>query len=71
MCHAVAGKGNAKGNLDGVGTRLPEADIRAWLTEPEGMRVKTKAERTPAMKKPQLNAGQVDALVAYLGSLKK
>lgn len=71
MCHAIAGKGNAKGALDGVGAKLAEADIRAWLTDPEGMRTKTNATRTPAMKKAPLNAGQVDALAAYLSSLKK
>lgn len=70
MCHAVAGKGNAKGALDGVGAKLSEADLRAWVTDPEGMRAKTNATRTPAMKKLPLNGGQVDALVAYLGSLK-
>jgi mono/diheme cytochrome c family protein len=71
MCHAIAGKGNAKGALDGVGAKLSEADLRAWIVDPEGMRAKTNATRTPAMKKPQLSAAQVDALVAYLSSLKK
>jgi mono/diheme cytochrome c family protein len=71
MCHAIAGKGNAKGALDGVGAKLSEADLRAWLVDPDAMRVKTNSTRTPAMKKPQLNPGQVDALVAYLASLKK
>lgn len=71
MCHAVAGKGNAKGALDGVGSKLPDADIRAWLTDPEAMRTKVNATRTPAMKKLPLSAGQVDALTAYLLSLKK
>jgi len=71
MCHAVAGKGNAKGALDGVGKKLKEADLRAWLTDPEGMREKAGSTRTPAMKKQALGAAQVDALVAYLGTLKK
>lgn len=71
MCHAVAGKGNAKGALDGVGKKLSEADIRAWLADPQAMQTKTGATRTPAMKKQQLSPAQVDALVAYLSSLKK
>lgn len=71
MCHAVAGKGNPKGVLDGVGSKLSEGDIRAWITDPEAMRAKSNAERTPAMKKLPLTGGQVDALVAYLTSLKK
>ena len=36
MCHAVAGKGNAKGALDGVGKKLKEADLRAWLGADDG-----------------------------------
>jgi mono/diheme cytochrome c family protein len=71
MCHAIAGKGNAKGALDGVGAKLSETDLRAWIVDPEGMRAKANATRTPAMKKTQLTAPQVDALVAYLGTLKK
>jgi mono/diheme cytochrome c family protein len=34
MCHAIAGKGNSKGALDGVGAKLSEADIRTWITDP-------------------------------------
>jgi mono/diheme cytochrome c family protein len=70
LCHAVAGKGNAKGALDSVGAKLTDAELRAWLTDPEGMRTKTNATRTPAMKKQTLSASQVDSLVAYMGTLK-
>jgi mono/diheme cytochrome c family protein len=66
MCHSVAEKGNKKGPLDDVGGKLKADDIRAWLTEPEAMREKTKATRTPAMKDPKLGKDQVDALVAFL-----
>ena len=66
MCHAVAEKGNKKGPLDGVGSKLTADDIRAWLTNPDVMREKTKATRTPAMKDPKLSKDQVDALVAFL-----
>jgi mono/diheme cytochrome c family protein len=70
MCHGVAGKGNAKGALDGVGAKLSEAEIRQWIVDPEGMKAKTNAERTPVMKKATLSGSQVDALVAYMVSLK-
>src|SRR5205823_2292726 len=50
LCHAVAGKGNPKGPLDGVGSKQSSADIRAWLTDAKAMTAKTKATRTPAMK---------------------
>lgn len=71
MCHAVAGKGNAKGSLDGVGSKLSAAEIKAWLTDPAGMTAKTKAERKPVMKIKPMPAEDVDALVAYLLTLKK
>ena len=42
------------------------------LTDPKGMTVKMKAERKPAMKAyTTLSKDDLDALVAYLSSLKK
>ena len=70
MCHSVAGKGNPKGALDNIGAKDKAAHIREWLSDPEGMRAKTNASRTPAMKPMKLSPEQVDALVAYLTSVK-
>ena len=71
VCHSIAGKGNAKGALDDVGSKLSAADIRAWIEDAPGMTTKTKAERKPVMKSYSLAKGDVDALVAYLSTLKK
>ena len=71
LCHSIAGKGNTKGPLDGVGTKDSEADLRAWITDSPGMTAKTNATRKPAMKQFTLEKPDVDALVAYLASLKK
>lgn len=71
MCHSVAGKGNGKGVLDDVGTKLSADEIRQWLVDPEAMRVKAHAERKPLMKSyASLPKGDVDALVAYMQTLK-
>jgi mono/diheme cytochrome c family protein len=70
LCHSIAGKGNAKGPLDDVGSKLSAADIRAWITDPKGMTAKTKAARKPEMKQYTLPKEDVDALVAYLSTLK-
>ena len=70
MCHSVGARGNKKGPLDEVATKLKVEEIREWLTDPDGMRVKTKATRTPAMKQLHLNKDQVDALVAFLEAQK-
>lgn len=71
LCHSIAGKGNAKGPLDDVGGKLKADEIRAWITDAKGMTVKTKATRKPDMKQYTLPKDDVDALVAYLSSLKK
>src|SRR5262245_14964496 len=71
LCHAVAGKGNAKGALDDVGTKLSADEIRAWISDAKGMTAKTKAARKPEMKAFALPKEDVDALVAYLVTLKK
>lgn len=71
MCHSVADVGNKKGPLDGVGTKYSNADLKAWIVDAPGMTAKTKAERKPAMKAYALPAADVDALVAYMASLKK
>lgn len=73
MCHAIEGKGNAKGPLDNVGSTLSEEEIHSWIVEPAKMTAKTKAERKPPMpaKYASLPKEDVDALVAYLSSLKK
>jgi hypothetical protein len=31
-CHSVAGRGSLRAPLDGIGSRLNEAQIRAWIT---------------------------------------
>lgn len=71
LCHSIAGKGNAKGALDDVGSKLSADDIRAWIVDAKGMTAKTKASRKPEMKAYSLPKDDVDALVAYLSSLKK
>ena len=71
LCHSVAGKGNLKGPLDEVGTKLSADDIRAWITDAKAMTAKTAAARKPVMKEYTLEKHDVDALVAYLSTLKK
>ena len=71
LCHAVAGKGNAKGPLDGVAKKYTAAELKLWLTQPAEMGKKHNATRKPPMKSfAALPAADVDALVAYLQTLK-
>lgn len=72
ICHSIAGKGSAKGPLDGVGSKLKADEIRQWLVNPKEMATKAKATRMPAMKAyTTLPKEDLDALVAYMLSLKK
>ena len=72
ICHSIAGKGQVKGPLDGVGSKLSADEIRQWIVNPAEMTKKTKAERKPPMRAyPNLPKEDLDALVAYMASLKK
>jgi mono/diheme cytochrome c family protein len=69
-CHSVGGKGNQKYPLDGVGSRLNEAEIREWLVNPDTQQAK-KGTR-PLMRMPSyrsLSAEDLGALVTYVKAL--
>ena len=72
VCHQIAGKGSKASPLDGVGTKLSAADIRAWIVTPIEMAAKVKSTKKPPMtaKYAKLPAADLDALVAYMQSLK-
>lgn len=71
ICHSVAGVGNKRGALDEVGSKLSADDIRQWIVDAPAMAAKIKAERKPPMKSYTLSKEDLDALVAYIASLKK
>ena len=73
MCHAIAGQGNAKHPLDGIGGKLSADDIKAWIRTPKEMAEKAKSEAKPPMQPyaaDKISDADLDALVAYLSSLK-
>jgi len=70
LCHSIGGHGNPKGILDDVGAKLSADEIRQWITNAKEMTAKTNATRKPAMKQFTLPKDDVDALVAYLQTLK-
>jgi mono/diheme cytochrome c family protein len=71
LCHSIGDKGNKKGPLDGVGSRYSKDDLHAWIVDAKGMTEKTKSPRKPPMKNYTLAQADLDALVAYMASLKK
>ena len=70
-CHFLAGKGgNASHPLDGVGTKLTVEQVRGVLLNPEA----PTGDHKPAIGMPSyanLTKADLDALVAYVSSLKK
>jgi mono/diheme cytochrome c family protein len=72
LCHSIAGKGNPKGALDEIGSKLKADEIRQWIVSPKEMADKAKATRKPPMPSyEQMAKADLDALVAYLETLKK
>ncbi len=72
LCHSIAGKGNPKGPLDDVGSKLTAAEMKQWLNDAKTMAAKEKKDRKPPMKDfSKMPTADKDALVAYLQTLKK
>lgn len=72
VCHSIAGKGMAKGPLDDVGSKLNADAIHEWLVNAAEAAKKANATRKPPMKSyANLPKEDIDALVAYMLSLKK
>lgn len=66
VCHSIAGDGNRRWPLDGVGSRLDQDAIRKWIVAPQEMQ--------PGIRKrayDRLPPADLDALVAYLMTLKQ
>jgi mono/diheme cytochrome c family protein len=71
-CHSIAGAGKKTSPLDGVGTKLSADEIRLWIVNPKEATAKAKSTKKPPMpdKYSKLPGADIDALVAYMQSLK-
>jgi mono/diheme cytochrome c family protein len=71
VCHSIEGRGNKRFPLDGVGGSVSADMLRLWLVDPKAAEAKTGKAGTPKMRSyEKLPPGDLDALVAYLLSLK-
>ncbi len=70
-CHMIGGKGAKLSVLDGVGAKLSAADLKLWITEPATMEAKLATKPKIKMKAYKMAPADLDALVAYLASIKK
>ena len=69
-CHMAEGKGNKMLSLDG---KMTKAQIRMWIASPAELEAKLEKKPTvkmSSMMKTKLSDPDVDALVAYVQSLK-
>ena len=76
-CHTIAGKGERLSKyspLDDVAARVSEADIRGWMKDPKKMEEKLdhtpKTKMSSKMAQMKLTDADIDALTAYLLTLK-
>ena len=65
MCHSIAGVGNKKSPLDGVGAKLKAEEIKKWIKTPKEMKAATTMKAYPTLPDKQL-----EDLTAYLLTLK-
>jgi mono/diheme cytochrome c family protein len=73
-CHGQDGRSPKDPKLslvEGPITKLSAVDIRKWIVSPAEMTAKLPRKPKEAMKKFDLTDPQIDALVAYVQSLKK
>ncbi len=68
MCHSIAGVGNKKNPLDGVGSKLTEDLMKKWIRTPKEMEPKNNMMAYPVAK---ISDADLADLVAYLMTLKK
>lgn len=71
LCHAIAGEGNPRYPLDGVGDRLDARALRDWILA-TGPAATLLPMRAAVMKEDYrgLRAAEIDALVAYMQTLR-
>ena len=68
-CHSIAGAGNPRNSLDGVGARRTPEELRDWILG-SGAVQELLPERIFKLKQAyQLSDDELDALVIYLQSL--
>jgi mono/diheme cytochrome c family protein len=72
VCHQIAGRGNSRFPLDGVGSRLSADDLRRWFTHTVEMEAAKPRKPAIEMSSRKYNFRDADlkALIEYLRTLK-
>jgi len=70
FCHSIAGQGNPRNPLDGVGTKRSASELRDFITGADTLQgVLTTSIRKMKQRYRELSADELDALVIYMQSL--
>ena len=70
FCHSIAGQGNPRNPLDGVGTKRSASELRDFITGADTLQgVLTTSIRKMKQRYIELSADELDALVIYMKSL--
>ena len=70
FCHSIAGQGNPRNPLDGVGTKRTASELRDFITGADTLQgMLTTSIRKMKQRYRELSADELDALVIYMQSL--
>jgi mono/diheme cytochrome c family protein len=70
-CHSIAGQGNQRYPLDGVGARLTAGEIKLWIAPTADMQSKLPYRAYKSKQQfHKLSAEEMDALIQYMTSLR-
>lgn len=70
LCHSIAGQGNPRNPLDGVGSKRSASELRNFITGADTLQgILTTSTRKMKQKYRELSADDLDALVIYMQSL--
>jgi len=70
LCHSIAGQGNPRNPLDGVGTKRNASELRNFITGADTLQgLLTTSIRKMKQRYRELSADDLDALVIYMQSL--
>lgn len=70
FCHSIAGQGNPRNPLDGVGKKRTASELRNFITGADTLQgLLTTSIRKRKQRYTELSANELDALVIYMQSL--
>ena len=70
FCHSIAGQGNPRNPLDGVGSKRSASELRNFITGADTLQgILTTSIRKRKQRYRELSADELDALVLYMQSL--